>query len=144
MRIHPLVPIISRLCTKPFELPLPNEETFTVEVGTPVLTPVLAIQNDPQYFPDPTRFDPERFTDENKANRPKYTHIPFGEGPRICLGKYNELADIIIERTSIAFPVLQLQTSFEYHPYAGGIDFKSKLSWLRYSYFMDFSVPPGK
>ncbi|KAJ9580928.1 hypothetical protein L9F63_023900, partial [Diploptera punctata] len=32
------------------------------------------------------KFIPERFTEENKATRPKYTHFPFGEGPRICLG----------------------------------------------------------
>lgn len=86
LRIHPPVPMISRLCTKPFELPLSNGKTFTVEVGTPVVTPMLAIHSDPEYFPDPTKFDPDRFTEENKAKRPKYVHIPFGEGPRICLG----------------------------------------------------------
>ncbi|PNF20800.1 hypothetical protein B7P43_G13835 [Cryptotermes secundus] len=86
LRMHPPVPLMNRLCTKPFELPLPNGGTFTVEVGTPVVTPMLAIQNDPQYFPDPTHFDPERFTEENKEKRPRYTHFPFGEGPRICLG----------------------------------------------------------
>ena len=88
LRIHPPIPVIIRLCTKPFELPLSNGRTFTVEVGTPVVTPVLAIHNDPAYFPNPTQFDPDRFTEESKAKRPKYVHIPFGEGPRICLGKY--------------------------------------------------------
>ena len=85
--MHPVVPFMNRLCTKPFQLPLPDGKTYTVEVGTPVVTPVLGIHNDPEYFPDPEKFDPERFSEENKEKRPKYTHFPFGEGPRTCLGK---------------------------------------------------------
>jgi len=47
---------------------------------------LLGIQNDPQYFPKPEIFDPNRFTMENKRSRPKYTYIPFGEGFRMCIG----------------------------------------------------------
>jgi cytochrome P450 family 6 len=47
---------------------------------------VLGIQHDTKYFPEPEKFDPERFTEENKRDQPKYAYIPFGEGLRMCLG----------------------------------------------------------
>jgi cytochrome P450 len=40
-----------------------------------------------EYFPDPLRFDPERFTPEAKAARPKFTYFPFGGGSRQCIGE---------------------------------------------------------
>jgi cytochrome P450 len=42
---------------------------------------------DPQYFPDPLRFDPDRFAPEAKAARPKFTYFPFGAGNRQCIGE---------------------------------------------------------
>lgn len=58
----------------------------TVEVGTPVIIPIRGIHMDEKYFPDPLAFKPERFLGENKDHIQKYTFLPFGEGPRICLG----------------------------------------------------------
>lgn len=57
-----------------------------LEKGTSVWIPVLALHRDPEHYPDPERFDPERFTDEAKQQRDPTTYMPFGDGPRICVG----------------------------------------------------------
>lgn len=57
-----------------------------VEPGIPVIIPSSAIHFDPKYYPNPDKFDPERFNDENKRNIHPSTHLPFGMGPRICVG----------------------------------------------------------
>ncbi len=41
----------------------------------------------PRYFPDPERFDPERWTAEARASRPRFSYFPFGGGPRQCVGE---------------------------------------------------------
>lgn len=48
--------------------------------------PTSGIHRDSQYYPNPEVFDPERFSDENKGNIKPYTYMPFGLGPRNCIG----------------------------------------------------------
>jgi cytochrome P450 family 6 len=80
---------LDRKCCSDYTLPSPSGKgTVILPAGTSVYIPLLGPHYDPKYFPDPEKFDPERFTEANKQNRPNYTHIPFGEGPRICIGKY--------------------------------------------------------
>lgn len=90
LRLYPVLPFLDRTAT--FEDP---NETYSLEPygnfriphGMPVFVPIYAIQRDPKYFPDPDRFDPERFSTENKGNIQSGTHIPFGSGPRVCIGE---------------------------------------------------------
>jgi cytochrome P450 family 6 len=87
LRKYPILPFLDRMCFSDYELPSPSGNgTITLPAGVGVYVPVLGIQHDPQYFPEPEMFDPERFTEENKRNRPKYAYIPFGEGLRMCIG----------------------------------------------------------
>jgi cytochrome P450 family 6 len=90
LRKYPIVTFLDRTCFSDYELPSPSRNgTITLPAGTGVFVSVLGIQHDPLYYPQPDMFDPDRFTEENKRNRPKYTHIPFGEGLRMCIGNIN-------------------------------------------------------
>uniref|UniRef100_A0A2S2QKW6 Putative Cytochrome p450 n=1 Tax=Sipha flava TaxID=143950 RepID=A0A2S2QKW6_9HEMI len=86
LRMHPPVPVLNRVCSKKYTI---ADSNVTFNVGDKLMIPIYALHHDPNYYPDPEVFDPERFTDENKNSRPLGTFIPFGDGPRICIGKYN-------------------------------------------------------
>lgn len=65
-----------------------DDTNIVIEEGTSIIIPVAAIHRDPKYFPDPNEFRPERFDDERVANKNfiEMPYIPFGDGPRICIG----------------------------------------------------------
>jgi cytochrome P450 family 6 len=87
LRKYPIIPFLDRTCSSDYKLPSPSGNgTIKLSAGTGVYIPVLALHHDPTYFPEPEKFDPDRFTEENKRSRPKYSYIPFGEGPRMCIG----------------------------------------------------------
>ncbi|XP_063915549.1 cytochrome P450 9e2-like [Zophobas morio] len=79
---------VDRVCTKPYtiEPKYPDEKPVHLETKAVIWLPTFGIHRDPQYYPDPKRFDPERFSDENRANIKPYTYLPFGSGPRNCIG----------------------------------------------------------
>lgn len=73
----------NRYCTKTYVIPDLN---IILKPGESVAIPIHGIQHDPEYYPEPEIFDPERFSIENKCTRHPMTFIPFGGGPRICIG----------------------------------------------------------
>ncbi|KAI4464070.1 cytochrome p450 [Holotrichia oblita] len=77
-----------RVCSKPFTIEAvnPGEKPVHLKPGDVIFVPINGIHRDPKYFPNPDRFDPERFSDENKGNIQPYTYMPFGLGPRNCIG----------------------------------------------------------
>ena len=83
MRKYPPIAIHSRECTKAYTMPGSN---VTIDKGFIVMIPNQVLQNDPKYFPNPERFDPERFRDDDALHKYKYIYSPFGEGPRQCIG----------------------------------------------------------
>ncbi|XP_076269064.1 cytochrome P450 6k1-like [Rhynchophorus ferrugineus] len=83
MRKYPPVALLPRVCTKDYTIP---DTKVTIKKGTAVLISTWGLHKDPEYFPNPEKFDPTRFSQENKKNIRDYTYMPFGEGPRMCLG----------------------------------------------------------
>lgn len=79
LRLHPPTPLTTRLCTAPCTL---TGTDLKIKVKDPVLIPLHCIQRDSKYFPDPDKFDPERFNED--LNPPGF--MAFGDGPRSCPG----------------------------------------------------------
>lgn len=89
---------MDRICVKTYtiEPTNPDEKPLRIDVGDVIMLPIYPIQRDPQYYPHPERFDPERFNEENKNNIKPYTYIPFGSGPRNCIGSRFALVEMKI------------------------------------------------
>lgn len=81
MRLYPPAWITTREATKDIDL-----GGYLVRKGEVVVLPFYAIFRDPRYFADPLRFDPDRFSAEREKDIPKYAYVPFGGGPRVCIG----------------------------------------------------------
>ena len=60
---------------------------LTLKPGDVVQVPVWSLHHDPRHWPDPEAFIPDRFLPENKDDIHPFTHIPFGMGPRNCIGE---------------------------------------------------------
>jgi cytochrome P450 len=82
MRMYPPAWILARYLIKDFET-----GGYVLPAGSIVLISQYLMHHDSRYFPDPSRFDPQRWTSELKATRPQYSYFPFGGGPRGCLGE---------------------------------------------------------
>ncbi|XP_026484406.2 cytochrome P450 6k1-like [Vanessa tameamea] len=89
LRMHAPVPYLDRLCAKDYKL----DDNLTIETGTPVFINVLAIHYNEKYYPEPEKFRPERFMKEIDTTNPVF--LPFGEGPRFCIGKRYGMLQVI-------------------------------------------------
>uniref|UniRef100_A0AAT9UTQ4 Cytochrome P450 6PU1 short isoform n=1 Tax=Maconellicoccus hirsutus TaxID=177089 RepID=A0AAT9UTQ4_MACHI len=84
LRKYPAIPFLIRICTTDYKIP---ESSTVIKRGTWTFIPIYGLHHDPAYFSHPDDFYPEHFTEEAIKSRPHFTFLPFGEGPRICIGK---------------------------------------------------------
>ncbi|MCB8981416.1 MAG: cytochrome P450 [Ardenticatenaceae bacterium] len=82
-----------------------NEEDevggYYVPKNSVITTSPYVTHRHPEFWDDPERFDPQRFTPERKAERPRYAYLPFGGGPRQCIGNSFAMTEATLLLTSI-------------------------------------------
>ena len=103
LRMYPVVVATDRICMKDFELPpaLPSAKPYVVKKGEYIWIPVYGVQHDPDHFPEPDKFNPDRFLDNPKQIMNSGAFLSFGLGPRMCIG--NRFA--LLEAKTLLFHV---------------------------------------
>ena len=96
MRLYPPVWTMSRTAVKEDEI-----GGFRVGAGSEVLIFPYITQRHPKWWSDAEAFRPERFAPENSAARPRYAYLPFGAGPRTCIGLNFAITEILVVLTLI-------------------------------------------
>ncbi|TDG38385.1 hypothetical protein AWZ03_015193, partial [Drosophila navojoa] len=66
---------------------VPGYPNYVIKKGMPVLIPSAAMHRDEKLYPEPNRFNPDNFEPEKVKNRDSVEWLPFGDGPRNCIGK---------------------------------------------------------
>ena len=88
MRIEPTAPMIPRALLEDVEL-----GGYRLEKNSVVFIPSYIVHRDPRWWQNPEKFDPTRFSEEQEPYIPKYAYLPFGGGPRICIGNHFSLME---------------------------------------------------
>jgi cytochrome P450 len=83
MRLYPPTWLFVRMALR--DDPLPSGPT--IRRGSKIYLCQYVVHRDPRYFPEPERFDPERFSEASRAARPRFAYFPFGGGSRTCIGE---------------------------------------------------------
>ncbi|XP_063968946.1 cytochrome P450 4V2-like isoform X3 [Lytechinus pictus] len=113
LRLCPSVPMIGRDLEEDCVI-----DGKVVPSGTLVVLGIYALHRDPEQFPDPEKFDPDRFLLENSTKRHPYSYVPFSAGPRNCIGQKFALMEdkIIIANLMRKYSVQAIQSFEETNP----------------------------
>ncbi|KAF2882403.1 hypothetical protein ILUMI_23773 [Ignelater luminosus] len=103
LRKYPPTSFIHRECSEEYTLP---ETGLVIEQGTPIIVAQHGLHWHEKYFSNPEMFDPERFSDLNKHKIISGSYLPFGDGPRNCIG---ELFGLITSKMGIVEVIRNFQ-----------------------------------
>jgi len=84
LRFYPPAVATDRICHIDYKIPGTD---FVLKKGEGVLIPILGLHHDPEFYPQPEKFNPERFSPKNKNKINPYAFLAFGQGPRNCIGE---------------------------------------------------------
>ena len=82
MRLYPPSWCLARYVARDYAV-----DGYKIPAGSILIMSPYVMHRDPRYFPDASRFDPQRWTPEARSARPQYSYFPFGGGPRSCVGE---------------------------------------------------------
>ena len=106
IRIRPPVPFTRREASSDFEI-----DGYPIPKGTIVFISPYIMHHKAEYFPEPERFDPERFSPAREKEIPRYAYIPFGTGPRTCIGNH-----LVMMEGHLLLATLAQRVTFELLP----------------------------
>lgn len=123
LRKWPPAVVSDRFCVKNYMYDDGKGLRFPIEKGQTMWIPTIAIHSDPKYYENPEKFDPERFNEQNRSKIDAAAYLPFGVGPRNCIGSrlalmevkvivYNLLKDFSFEATEKTQIPLQMAKNF--------------------------------
>ncbi|XP_032728516.1 cytochrome P450 3A12-like isoform X2 [Lontra canadensis] len=104
LRLHPIGGRLERVCKKDVEI-----SGVFIPKGTVVMVPVFTLHRDQDLWPEPEEFRPERFSKKNKDSINPYTYLPFGTGPRNCIG-------MRFATTSMKLALVKVLQNFSFKP----------------------------
>jgi cytochrome P450 len=96
MRLYPPAWIVGRRPLEDVEI-----EGYQIPKDTNILMPVFYLHKNPLYWQEPDKFDPERFAPEIRNNIDRFVYLPFGGGPRMCIGNHFALLEMQIVITML-------------------------------------------
>lgn len=102
LRKWPPVTVLDRKCSKEYFLESNDGNDVILKPGDGVWFPIFNMHRDPKIFANPDKFDPERFSDENKGLIQPFTYLPFGVGPRNCIA----VRFALLQAKSIIFNII--------------------------------------
>jgi cytochrome P450 len=97
MRLYPPAPALGRRAAEDDAI-----DGWGIPAGSDVALSAWVTHRHPDFWPDPGRFDPERFAPEQEAGRHRHAYFPFGAGPRACIGQYFSMLEAVIALSVIA------------------------------------------
>lgn len=124
MRLNSALGTLMKICTSKIKLEGFDGVNCQLEPGNIIILSIHGLHKDPSYWHEPEKFDPDRFSETNKKDRHKFVFLPFGEGPRMCLGRRLAMMSIkmgmigVLKNFSLElssktrFPLKQDPTSF--------------------------------